>query len=180
MGANRALRTLLVDDVIVPLSNEHGKNHCYLVESEANYTLKVSHVPDDALVFKCDRFPNTGVVFFKGKNDECKCADYVLVSESEKVIMFFELKHSLKSVTFKKTIAQLKGAKCIMDYCASLSSSFLGEHDIFNGYAFKYYRGIQKSSRKRGFANNKPPNTSPETARTLPGRYSAFGWLLEN
>ena len=180
MGANNALRMLLVDDVVVPLRNEYGKNYCYLSESEADYTFRISYVPDDALVIRCDRFPNTGEVFFKGQNDECKRADYVLVSESKKVIMFFELKRSSDSAPLKKVIAQLKGAKCVMDYCASLSSSFLREHDIFVGYTYKYYKAVYTASRKRAFADTKTSNTSPETARTLPGDYAAFDWLLDN
>jgi len=178
MGADKALRKILVDRALVPLTQEYGNNICTLSETESNYTFAIRNVPNDALIIKCDRFPTTGDKFFRGKNQECKRADYVLISESEKVIMFFELKRSNKSASAKDITAQLKGAKCIMDYCASISSAFLEEHDIFDGYIYKYYKGAYKSPQKRPFGkDNKPDNSTPETARILPGDSAAFGWL---
>ena len=177
MGANRALRELLVNDAILQLTEKHGKMSCFLPEDKANYGFDLLGLPCDALIIKCDRFPTTKNVFFKSDNKECKRADFVLVSESEKVIMFFELKKSQKSAKATDIVAQLKGAKCVMDYCESLSSSFLDEHDIFEGYTFRYYRGV--ITKKRAFADRSASNYTPETARTLSGSNTAFGWLLK-
>ena len=179
MGANRALRELLVNDAILQLTEKHGKMSCFLPEDKANYGFDLLGLPCDALIIKCDRFPTTKNVFFKSDNKECKRADFVLVSESEKVIMFFELKKSQKSAKANDIVAQLKGAKCVMDYCESISSSFLGEHCIFKDYIFKYYKGFVNTPQKYPFAKQKTSNNTPETARTLSGSSAWFGKLMK-
>ena len=178
MSAMNALKVLLVNHVMIDLAKEYGKSCCSLVEPEAGYCLTIRFVPEDAIVFKCDSFPNTGEVFFNGRSGECKRADYVLVSESEKVIMIFELQKSNRKTAHEIT-AQLKGAKCIVDYCESISSEFLGMHDIFCGFTYRYYKSINTAPRKRAFGKEeKPANQTPETARIIPGSSIPFDFLM--
>ena len=178
MGAYHALKRLLVDDVILPLAEMHEKKFCVLMEIEAGYKFTIRGLPDDTLIIKSDRFPTTKDVFFKSDHMECKRADYVLVSESEKIIMFFELKRSTKTASMNDVIAQLKGSKCVMDYCELISAAFLGEYRIFNGYTLKYYRLIAITSRKRPFKNQQHSNNSPEDARTITDKNISYGGLL--
>ena len=178
MGAGNALRSLISDNASVPLIISEGKCFCVLTEVESDYDFTVYNPPNDAIIIKCDKFPTTGNVFFKGKNKESKRADYVLVSESEKVLMFFELKRSKSSSSAKNVVAQLKGAKCIMDYCESISSSFLNENRIFLGFEHKYYKGYYTSPQKRSFERKEEPdNRTPETARILRGKDAQFSSL---
>ena len=179
MSAVNALRKLLVDDVIVPLTKEdYDKWSCVLPEEQANYSYKIRSVPDDMLAFKSDKFPNTGRAFFSGKNNECMKADYVLVSDSEKIIMIFELM-TTKAKTNEEVVAQLKGAKCILDYCASISSAFLNERNIFAGFTYRYYKIVFGMSEKRPFKQvKKSENSTPESRRILPGHDTSFKGLL--
>jgi len=179
MGAYNALLKILADKIVISLSLNHGKYCCKLQETESDYSFELWDVPKDAIIIKCDKFPNTGEVFFKGKENECKRADYALVSESDKTIMIFELKRSNGSTETKNITAQLKGATCILNYCASISSFFLDEHGIFDGFIYKYYKGIHNLSQKRAFGDTaKIDNTKPDTARIIPGKYSSYKWLL--
>ena len=178
MSAVNALKTILVDDVIVPLKKEYNKSCCILPEEQEEYSYKIRSVPDDLLAFKIDKFPNTGRAFFSGGNNECMKADYALVSDSEKIIMILELMKS-KIKTNKEVVAQLKGAKCILDYCASISSAFLGKSDIFAGYTYRYYKVVFGMSQKRPFnQGQKADNFTPESCRILPGRDTSFKGLL--
>ena len=178
MGATQALKAILVDAAVLPIMPYQGKDACKLLEDDGNYSFMIRDLPSDTLVVKCDQFPSTKDVFFKSEHKECKRADYVLVSESNKVIMYFELKHSNKSASSKDIIAQLKGAKCVVDYIQSIAMQFLGEPTIFADYTHLYYKGIIKAPRKRSFSKTEILNTSPELPRTLAGSFAAFGHLL--
>ena len=178
MGAIDSLKKLIVDDAVVSLTQEYGKNKCVLTESQSDYSFTIHSLPDDVLIVKCDKFPTTKEVFFKSENMECKISDYVLVSESKQVIMFFELKRSNRSSSAKEIAAQLKGGKCVMDYCESIIDSFLGEREIFCGFRRKYYKGISMPSKKRPFRRNENlDNTTPENARMLLGSAVNFSYL---
>ena len=177
MSAVNALKTILVDDVIIPLTKEKSKNCCVLSEAKANYSYEIHSVPDDMLVIHCDKFPDTGK-FFKGKNNECKRADYVLISDSERAIMIFELIKS-NSKSAGKVTDQLKGAKCILDYCESISLEFLGKNDIFVDYTYRYYKVVSTMAKKRAFSEyERTENTKPELHKKLSGSFARFEWLL--
>ena len=109
---------------------------------------------------------------------ECKRADYVLVSESNQIVMYFELKNSNKSASYKEIVAQLKVARCVVDYMQSIATQFLNEPMIFKNYTHLYYKGIINTVRKRSFSKIDTNNISPEFPRTLTGSYAAFGHLL--
>ena len=181
MSIPEALKALLVDAVLCPLTIEKGQNTCILQEYESDYQFKLRHLPKDALVIKCDKFPQLGDIFFKGDNMECKRADYALISESCGEIMIFELKRSRNSAGNKEIYAQLKGAKCIVEYCKSIVDSFFNEINNgkgFYGFAYKYYIVQYKTSVKRSFSNiEKPDNRTPENARRLGGSFASFGDL---
>ena len=174
MNTTDILRELLVDDVIVPIEN----NRCIMSEAGSDYTFSLNHLPKDSIIIKCDRFPNLGEKFFKGKNQECKRADYALISESKKVIMLFELKRSSKSSILKDNIAQLKGAKCVVAYCGLIVDSFFGKPKIFDGFVEKYYIIRYSPSEKREFAASETmDNTSPEKAKIIHGKFRSFEGL---
>ena len=176
MSAVNALKKLLVDDVVV-YPTKVGGNSCILHEEE-KYSYKIRSVPNDSIAFKSDKFPNTKEVFFSGEKNECKRADYVLVSDSKRTVMIFELMQS-KIKTNEEVIAQLKGARCILDYCASISSAFLNEKDIFADYDYRYYKVVFGMSQKRSFSGwKKSDNSTPESRRILPGRDTNFKDLL--
>ena len=178
MGATHAMKALLVDAALLPLVRYQGKDACTLLEYDANYSFIIRDLPSDTLVIKYDRFPSTKDVFFKSEHSECKRADYILISESNKVVMYIELKHSNKSAASKDIVAQLKGAKCVVDYMQSIAMQFLGEPMIFADYTHLYYKGIIKAPRKRSFGRTELLNTSPEFPRTLAGSFASFGHLL--
>lgn len=179
MNTNEILRELIADSAIIPIENEKGQSICNLPEEASDYTLKMWHLPKDAFVVKCDRFPDTGDVFFRGKNMECKKADYVIISESKNVIMFFELARSSDTKTEKESIAQLKGASCIIEYCGHIAASFFDSPDIFSGLERRYYIVRYSKSAKRTFEQLQTAGSwKPEDARKIGGTFVSFESLM--
>ena len=176
MSVLNILRKLILDNVILVPEKNYS---CKLPEPDSDYAFEIRNLPEDALIIKCDSFPKTAG-FFKSNYMECKKADYALISESKKVIMFFELKRS-NYTTHKENVAQLKGAKCVIDYCGLVAASFLDEHEIFDGFTDRYYIVIVNSSSKRSFKKRiKPPdNRKPDDARKIYGNTMPFRGLCE-
>jgi len=168
-----------VDSVIIPVKHENGQYVCYLPEEDSDYVLKLWHLPKDAFIVKCDRFPTTSDIFFRGNNMECKRADYALISESKSVIMLFELARSSGTKTEKESIAQLKGARCVIEYCGHISASFFDSPDIFDNFHYRYYIVRYRKSTKRSFeALKKTGGWTADTPKKIGAAYASFEDLL--
>ena len=132
MDAATALKTLTSSCSIIDLKYEHGEAVLFLPEPASDYKLNIKKPPQDIYVIRYNRFPDTNR-FFCGGNLECKRADYILISDTDSTICILELKRSNKSATCQEIIAQLKGAKCIIDYFESAADAFLNQKDILKG-----------------------------------------------
>lgn len=179
MGVTDILCELIVDSAMISIVEENGHYICHLTEPKSDYKLTLRHLPKDALIINCDKFPNTGKVFFRGDNMECKRADYALISESANIIMFFELKRSRSTGSTRECVAQLKGAECVMDYCRIIAASFFGSPDIFYGLRRRYYIVHYKTPTKRTFeSQQKEGGHTPEVPRKIGSGFASFDWLM--
>lgn len=169
MDGFNALKKIIRDSVKEHLEQlPSGEYYCYLHEIESDYRCKVTNIPLDTLVIKCDSFPCTDS-FFNSNDKECKRADYILISAVNKVISIIELKNSKESASNTDITAQLKGARCIVEYCDSIISQFLNVKDGLSGYSYKFYK-YHNQVRKRAFHNKTHlSNSKPENAKLLSG-----------
>ena len=178
MDAVKALNRLIHDGARVLMEKE--KNSFRLPEEESNYEFIVNNCPNDTMVIKCDdKFPQPGDLF-KGEKGECKRADYIIISSEKKVVIIMELKRSTKSTGTRDAIAaKMKGAKCIIDYCESIISSFWGDRDVFKGYKKKYFL-CTLNTQKRPFNDGTIPikNDSPDKFTKLSGKTVLFNKLI--
>ncbi|MDR1689349.1 MAG: hypothetical protein LBS21_12155 [Clostridiales bacterium] len=181
MNEVKTLKKLLNENSILPIKTDSNNKRYYeLTEPKFDYSIKISNPPNDTIVLKCDSFPDTSN-FFRGKSGECKRADYIVFSESENAVLIMELKYSKDSSSNKDIIAQLKGAKSILDYCKSIAASFLGNEDFLENYEHRYYK-VLSVVQPRAFSDiknkNHYKNDIPENARTIHGKYIPFSKLL--
>lgn len=166
MNIGKSLDELLKPSAIIPLKKEYEKNYCILNEADSDYQLTIKHLPDDAIVIKCDEFTSPKS-FFNNNKMECKRADYAIVLIEKKMILYIELKRSKKSTTNPEIVAQLKGAKCVINYCACILTHFWGENDL-DKYQDRYYKYINKNTNKRPSREAKlDENYTPEAARKI-------------
>ncbi|MBS4068174.1 MAG: hypothetical protein KGZ62_06205 [Sulfurimonas sp.] len=114
---------------------------------EPTSVVTIHNVPDDAVVIKVDKFEVDKV--FNGSKDECKRADYVIISDScgKKRILYIEMKKTKDSE--KQIISQLKGATCFVAYCKEIASVFWEKRDLLSGFqerfvSFGHTGGINK------------------------------------
>ena len=119
------LRELLKDEVLAPTEDtQTNKKALVLPEpGSQSYELRIIGAPYDTIAFKADALPPPCYVF-RGTRGERKRADYVIVANDgdRYWIVYIEMKscgHGLAA----DTIAQLRGAHCLVAYwCAKRAS----------------------------------------------------------
>jgi hypothetical protein len=118
------------------LQQQNNRNSVELCEPQANHSrVKIYGLPDDTIVIKADLFPSPDTIF-QGNKGECKRADYILISEEKKCIIFLEMKKT--NGAQKEIVSQLKGAQCVMKYCQEVGISFWSKPDFLNGYKHRF------------------------------------------
>jgi len=164
--------------IIFPNVNDGKYSVILTEESHDNDGFKIDEIPEDSIIIKCDMFPNlkpeSPTLFFKGNKSMRRRADYALVSESKKMIMFFELKKD--STNVKKIISQLKGAKCVIDYCEIIAEMFWEEKKIFGGFKCSYY--IIRHGMQMKLSTIRIDSSDINKPRKITGSTATFNELL--
>lgn len=156
------LSELLCESAMVPLENEYGKTIIKLqevgVEGSVAY---IRNIPPDAIVIKADDFP-VPKTFFKGDKGERKRADFIIISEEKKVILYVELKAGEKDASH--IVKQLKGASCVLAYCKEIGKQFWNQDTFLDDYAHRFVGMVNLSiSKKPSRHKPKPRHDSPES-----------------
>ena len=120
------LRRILHQSSITEVS---GQGVAILKETDPSnpYEIELKGLPTDSLLVKIDRFKEK-TDFINGRNGIARRADFAVVNDD--AIVFIEL----KSGKIQRTIVerQLRGAQCVMDYCASIGSRFFNDPNFLN------------------------------------------------
>ena len=180
MNAVQALTTLIKSNVIIPATTLKGRNCIKLVEEEGSYGLTILGCPNDVIAIKCDKFPEPNS-FFIGKNGECKRADRVIISSERECIIVIEMKKVNKHASNSDVIDQLKGARCVLDYCNFVIYRFLGVRNVFSNYKERYFKSVQKGSQKRPFILSSNPyiNNMPDRFDKIKDKTIEFCKLIK-
>jgi len=156
------LSQMIKSTALVQLEEENDKRFVRLSEPQApDSCATIRHLPADTMVIKADKFP-APKAFFKGDKGECKRADFIIISEEKKVILYIELKAGAKVASH--IVKQLKGASCLISYCKEIGRQFWNESTFLDGYAHRYIGMINLSvSKKPTRHKSSPLYDSPES-----------------
>ena len=133
------LKEMISCNVQVELRQEAGKpSSVELIDIQANTTVEIKGLPCDSIVIKAEDFKDPLAVF-KGSKGERKRADFVIVSNdgTKKWIICIEVKKGSR-IRKGKVIAQLRGARCVMDYCKSIGREFWSTRGFLSGYEYRF------------------------------------------
>lgn len=164
MGDTNTLVEMIKGNACVELQQLYGKHFAELKEPDTrNSCVTIRNVPADSLVIKVDnvKAPNN---VFNGKKGECKCADYVIISEEKQRIIFIEMKKTKASWT--DIVHQLIGAQCFMKYCQEIGRAFWKEDIFLNDYQHRFVCIAHTSIPKRptNIERRDIAHSTPETA----------------
>jgi hypothetical protein len=156
------LSELFLESALIPLESEYGKPIIKLQETGVKGAISyIRNIPSDVIVIKADDFPAPNN-FFKGDKGECKRADFIIISEEKKVILYVELKAGEKDASH--IVRQLKGASCVVTYCKEIGKQFWNQDSFLSDYAHRYVGMINLSvSKKPSRHKSARLHDSPET-----------------
>ena len=108
------LREMLNRTARVPLQQMGNLSSVELKDRQGQTTVKITKLPYNSIVIKADAFEPRRVIF-NGLKNERKRADFVIVSNDngKKWIICIEIKRG--NIDKEEVIAQLRGARCVMD-----------------------------------------------------------------
>jgi hypothetical protein len=136
MSDAEILKAMLKDSAIVQLQVEYSKNIAVLTEPQVqDSTAKIHNIPDEAIIIKIDSFSAPKDIF-RGDQGECKRADFVIISEEKKCILYIEIKRSKDS--WEQIVKQLLGAECVIKYCREVGKSFWNNQDFLKNYKHRF------------------------------------------
>ncbi len=148
MSDTTILKRLLKEASLVELEDHYpGKKKVTLREPQADDSyLEVFNVPQDSIVIDLDRaFSNSN--FYIGSQGECKRADFIIISEYARKILFIELKKSNEKLHY--IIKQLKGALCAFEYTQSIVKHFFDENNFLDNYEKRFISVTRTTPGKR-------------------------------
>ena len=131
------LHRLLIEKALVPVNKDIHNNYFLVLDEyghgeSSKYHIKIVNMPEDTVAIKADWFPFTEKIF-RCNNDECKMADYVVISNDldKKWIIYIELKQGNNGKP-KQIVKQLEGARCFINYCREVGKTFLREPEFLD------------------------------------------------
>ncbi|MBF0294012.1 MAG: hypothetical protein HQL96_02395 [Magnetococcales bacterium] len=146
------------------------------LKEENSYAVTIADLPSDAIIIKTDSFP-APLGCFQNTRGECKRADYILISETKKVILFIELKGNKEDGS--TIIKQLKGALCVAAYFREIGKQFWDKKDFLDGYKNRFIGITEISISKRtSIVKQEKLHDSPQKFLKISSpRYLIFGQL---
>ena len=160
------LRRMINEHSILELQqNKLGRNVLMLREANqtngVDYSFELLDVPTGSIAIKSDKF-HAPTEFFKRKKGQTKRSDYIVFTnfKSQNWIIFIELKK--RKGGRDQIVQQLKGSKCLLDYCGSLGRNFWNQNDFLD---FRNYKLLFVSFSR--ISLNKSPSLPPRSRRNV-------------
>lgn len=166
------LRTLLMDNLVEPVSQKNGRCFVRLRETGADARLKrvdILDIPEGSVLVKLDGVDQPKSLF-KGKYGERQRCDYLLVTvvNNRPFLVFFEMK--TRVVKDSEVARQFKGAECLVDYCNAALNRFHGQDNLLDQcekrFVVFYKPSLAKQRTRPVFPGN--ANNSPESPLKYP------------
>lgn len=137
MTDTELLSQLINEQSKLQLETEYDRHHCVsLIEpGQSDSRIVIKNMPYDSFVIKSDKFSSPDLIF-KGDRGECKRADYIIISEERKCVLFVEIKRTKDS--WNEIVQQLKGSQCFLEYCQSVAKIFWNKADFLSDYKMRF------------------------------------------
>lgn len=131
------LEDMLTSRSRVPLQHDDSWFFVELEDRQAKTNVKIKNIPQHSIVVRADTFEFRHPVF-AGSKDEGKRADFVIVSNenAKKWMICIEIKKG--NIQRSEVTAQLRGARCVMDYCKSIGRDFWSARRFLSGYEYRF------------------------------------------
>ena len=164
MNDMQILTQLIKNSAVLEKTENYNKYSITLREKKTeDSAVTINNLPGDALVLKVDTVHAHNEIFQCTKG-ECRRADYVIISEEQKSIIYIELKRTKGE--WKQIVQQLQGAQCFVQYMQNLGKAFWREKNFLDHYKSRFVSIGHTNIAKRPTRIEKKSKThdSPEKA----------------
>ncbi|KTD49613.1 hypothetical protein Lrub_0712 [Legionella rubrilucens] len=135
MEDSEIIRNLIQDSAKINLEDHYKKKKVLLKEDQTSSEVQILNVPEDSLVIRVDAFQAPKSIFNNIKG-VCKRADFVLISFTDKTIIYIEMKKSTGK--WSEVLDQLKGAECFIYYCQKIGIAYWENEDFLKQYKHRF------------------------------------------
>jgi hypothetical protein len=144
------------------VATPYGKIEVTLEEAlQPDSSVKICHLPVDAVIVNVDKFDGPHHVF-NCDTGICKRADYVIISESRRSILYIELKSA--SCSSSDVVKQLIGAKWFISYCKEVVRLFWNKEGFMDGYRERFVSFVEIAASQRPMSSQPSPiHDAPST-----------------
>nr|VFJ42308.1 MAG: hypothetical protein BECKFW1821A_GA0114235_100167 [Candidatus Kentron sp. FW] len=152
------LQEMIRDTARISIQEHNGRRQVTLGEprDSEGRKVKISGLPNDAIVINVDKFPAPDAVFTCRKG-ECKRADFIVIADTGKkrVILCIEM----KAVKGKESeiVQQLKGTRSLVGYCREVGQIFWKSRGFLDGYQYRFIKIAPNNTHKK--TTWEPPKT---------------------
>ena len=175
------LRELINQDAFVRLDGSDHEGRVAVLEEVTDsgriqYSVKITKVPDNAVVIKADAFPAPRNIF-KCQRGECKRADYIIVASfgNRSYVVYVEMK---KGKGDPNVVHQLKGSECFVSYCRAIACRFWGRENFLSPCESRFVSITKIGESKFGTRRRRQADLHDDPERMLKIDYIRDGGKL--
>jgi hypothetical protein len=162
--ADMTVLNRMIKDSAKIVLQDHYRDKKKVVLTEHGTTdssLELHNVPADAIVIDVDaNFSNSDL--FANSAGECKRADYLIISQEKKLVLFIEMKKGPSPTS--DIIKQLIGSRCAFEYCQSIAREFFDEADFLVDYRLRFvaFKHVNLEKKKTKIDKSTATHDTPE------------------
>jgi hypothetical protein len=142
--------------------------------------IAVLDIPENSIVINMHiASPRTGRMFPQEKRARLQ-GDYAIAGTADGQDFIAYIETNDASAQRADTEKRLRGAVCVMDYCAAIAREFHGSNGLLAGYTrhFVKIKAHGRINRRFNFSSRLLENDSPEKLRVLEGTKIPFRYLI--
>ena len=157
------LKAMLKDTAQIAIQDHYARKKVVLIEHDTEGSrLEIYNIPEDSLVIDVDASLDIRNLI-NTTNGACKRADYLIISQEKKLVLFIEMKKGNPKTS--DIIKQLKGSLCVFKYCQAIAGQFFDTEDFLDDYKMRFvaFKNVNLTKNKTKIDKMSNDHNTPET-----------------
>lgn len=157
------LKAMIKNTAQIAVQDHYSRKKVILNEHDTvGSILEIHNVPADSIIIDVDASLDIRNLI-NTTNGACKRADYLIISQEKKLVLFIEMKKGNPKTS--DIIKQLKGTLCVFKYCQAIASEFFDTVDFLADYKMRFvaFKNVNLTKQKTKIDKAMSSHDTPET-----------------
>ncbi len=158
------LKSMFKDTAQIAIQDHHcARKKVVLTEHDTKDSIiEIHNIPEDSLVINVDASLDIRNLI-NTTNGACKRADYLIISQEKKLVLFIEMKKGNPKTS--DIIKQLKGSLCVFKYCQAIAEQFFDADNFLSEYKMRFvaFKNVNLTKNKTKIDKTNNVHDTPET-----------------